>query len=32
VDGERRGEKSIRERGGIKQPLLWWAVIFTVAR
>jgi hypothetical protein len=27
-----RGKKSIRERGGAKQPLLWWAVNFTVAR
>ena len=26
-----RGEER-RDRGGAKQPLLWWAVIFTVAR
>jgi hypothetical protein len=27
-----RGVKGVREQGGAKQPLLWYAVIFTVAR
>ena len=33
--GKRRGERQVRgvrEQGGAKQPLLWYAVIFTVAR
>ena len=32
---ERRGERrvrGVREQGGAKQPFLWYAVIFTVAR
>ena len=29
---ERVSVRGVRERGGAKQPLLWYAVIFTVAR